>query len=240
MARANTSQEVVHDLRTVGFYADSATTTTTDGAISAGDTSFDVTSAANFAADDVVRIGANGSGVDIGVIKTVATNTITLDHPVVHDHADDVPFVKLTFTDMGATSDAGVSVAYSGDRTAVPAGTQKATYLDITGSNETEIGLALLCASPENLAQALGEDETSSTYVHETPDGVTLDPNAFGSLGYKAWRFQGLREDATVATAYVFSAKVVEPNTTLAFTTGTPMEIPFTIRSNNAIRWTFA
>jgi len=239
MSRANTNQEVVHDLRSVGFYIDSGTATTLTSAVAKGVAILPVTSETGFVVDDVVRIGANGSGADIGVVKAVTTLTITLDHPLVNAQATAAAVTKLTFTDMGATNADGVRIEFTGDETPLPSGTQKATYLFLAGANETAINWALLNASPENLAQALGEDETSVSFVHTLPDAVTLDPNAFASLGFRAWLFEGIREDAKAVKAYVFAGKVAAPNTSLQFTTGQAMEIAMALRSVNAIRWTF-
>lgn len=235
MTRLNTNVEVYHDLRTVGFYDDSATATTTSGTVSVGDKTIGFTSASGFAVGDVVRVGAQGNTCDIMVIDSITTNDVTMTLGAAFAHASGVAVTKLDFVDMGATTDAGVSFETTQDETPLAAGTQIATYLFMPGSTEQQFTWSQLNFNAENLAQAFGEDESDSNYVYTSPEGVVLNQNAFASLGEKAWKFEGLREDGLTVTMHAYSAKVSATNVTIAMTTGSAAEIPFTIRSTGAV-----
>ncbi len=238
MARLNATSEVIHDLRSVGYYADSATTTTLTAEEPAGEVALAVASESGFASDDVIRIGANGSTADVGIITSTAVSLLTLYAGTALEYiqANGNAVTKLTFTDLGHVNDAGVTVTHSGAETALPVGTQVATYLYMAGPNETQISFNLINASMENFAQALGQDET--TYVRSTPTGVVIQPTAFASLTNKPWRFQGLDDGGNTLTWYVVAARVVVPNTEYVITTGQALILPVTLRSINYIRIT--
>lgn len=236
MARLNSTSEVIHDLRSVGYYSDSATTTTLSAEEAAGQTALSVASEAGFAQNDIIRVGANGSTADIGRVTSVAASLITLyaGTPLEYTQANGNAVTKLTFVDLGHTSDDGVRIAHTGTETPMTVGTQVATYLFMGGANETAISFSLVNASFENFAQALGQDET--TYVRATPDGVVIQPTAFASLTDKPWRLQGLDNGGNTVTWYIVAAKVVVPNTEYTISTGQPLIIPMTLRNVNYIR----
>jgi hypothetical protein len=238
MTRLNTNQEVVHDLRTVGLYGDSATSTTLadTGGVSQGGTSVELTSATNIAAGDVIRVGTQGNTCDISIVDALSGTTANLKSKLAFDHANGVAITKLTFTDIGATTDAGVTLETSQDETSLAAGTQKGTYLYLPGAVEQSASWSMLNFNPENLAQAFGQDESSTgLFVMTSPESITLNPNDFASLGEKAWKLEGLREDGATVTVHVFSAKVSSVNATITINTGAPAEIPFTLRSTGAM-----
>jgi hypothetical protein len=235
MTRLNTNQEVVHDLRTCGFYSDSATTTTLSAAEVQGDEQIAVTSATGFSAGDVVRVGGQGNTCDIVILDSVSGTNLNLKNKLAFDQANGAAVTLLTFTDIGATTDAGVTFETTQDETSLAAGTQKGTYLFLPGAVERQVTWAQLNFNPENLAQAFGQDEGSTgLYVKTSPESITLNPNDFASLGAKTWKFEGLREDGATVTVHEYDAKVSSVNTTMTFNTGAALEIPFTLRSTGA------
>lgn len=234
MARLNSNQEVFHDLRTVGFYADDATSTTTSGALSVGDTAVAVTSDSGFSVGDVIRVGANGNTCDVIEASAVTGNTITSKLPLANAHASGVAVTLLTLTDLGATTEAGVTIDISQDETPLVAGTQKGVYLYLSGSVEQQLSWSCLNFNPENLLQSVGVDETSSNYFSSSPNGAVLNPNVFASLGEKPWLFEGLREDASTVQVRFYAAKVAAANQSITLTTGTAAEVPFQLRSTGA------
>ncbi len=237
MPRLNATSEVIHDLRSVGYYSDAASPTTLTADQSAGDVALAVASEVGFVTDDVIRIGENGSLADLGIVTSVAASLITLyaGTPLEYAQATGAAVTRLSLVDLGHTSE-GVKIAHSGSETPLPVGTQLATYLYMPGPNETAISFALVNISMENLAQALGQDET--TYVRSTPTGVVIQPNAFASLGNKPWRFQGLDDGGNTITWYVVAARVVVPNTEYNIQTGEALVLPVTLRNINYIRIT--
>ncbi len=236
MTRLNTNQEVVHDLRTVGFYTDSATSTTLSSAESQGDDQIAVASASGFSAGDTIRVAAQGNTCDVAVIDTVSGTNLNLKNKLAFDQANGAAVTLLTFTDIGATTDAGVAFETTHDETSLAAGTQKGTYLYLPGSVEQQITWSQLNYNPENLAQAFGQDEGSTgLFVMTSPESITLNPNDFASLGAKTWKFEGLREDGATLTVHVYDAKVSSVNNTITLNTGAAADIPYTLRSTGAM-----
>jgi hypothetical protein len=237
MTRLLTNQEVYHDLRTVGFYNDAGGGSTTLAAgASFGDITITLAAASTFANGDVIRVGALSNTVDIAIIASGGgTTTLTLKQPIAFAQANGSAVEELAFTDMGATTDAGVSFETTQDETPLAAGTQIATYLYLPGATEQQVTFAMLNFNAENLAQAFGIDETDSNYVTSSPEGIVLNQNVFASLGVKAWKFEGIREDAKTVIMHVYAAKVSATNVTIPMSTGTASEIPFALRSTGAV-----
>jgi hypothetical protein len=234
MTRLNTNQEVFHDLRTVGFYTDSTATTLT-ATEPVGETSIAVTDGSGIANGDAVRINANGNTCDVGIVASGGgTNTQVLKQPIAFQQASGNTYTKLLFTDMGATSDAGVTWETSQDETPLVAGTQTGTYLYLPGAVETSFTFNLLGFNPENLAQAFGIDE-SGNMVTSSPEGIVLNPNAFTALGEKPWKFEGIREDGDTVIVHVYAGKIAAANVSLVMTTGTAAEVAVTLRSTGAV-----
>jgi hypothetical protein len=235
MARLNSTTEVVHDLRSVGFYADSGTATTLDTDEAIGQTALGVASEAGFSANDVLRVGTNGSICDVGVVASTATGTITVDHGTIYAHSSGAAVTKLTFTDMGHTTDAGVTIEWSGDETELNVGTQVGTYLYMGGSVSVGITFSLVNVSMENLLAAAGIPESG---VLTSPAGANLDPATLATDTKKPWRIQGLDDGGSTVTFYLFAASVAVPNFSLQYTTGSAMEVQMNMRSVNVIRVT--
>ncbi len=231
MTRALSSQKVFHQLTGVFRGDDSATTTTTAGTATKGtETSLAFTSAASFAVGDKFRVGANGNTAEVNEIDSISTNDVTPKLPWSRNIASGEDITKLDAEDLGATDENGVNLETSMGETPVVAGTQKQTYLYINQNVEEQMTFALRDFDAENLAASLGLDETDTGIVGT--NGVVILPNEFATVSYCPWWFEGLLEDATAVTGFIYSAKVSSANQTLQFVEGQPTIIPFTMRSN--------
>lgn len=231
MTRLNTEQEVLHDLRTVGWLDDVASTETLDAAVAAGDTTFDVQTGegANFTAGDLWRVGAQGNGCEVVEVVSIATDTVTVLLPFAFAHLDDAAVTKLTLVDCGHTSDEGVSIETSVEETEMAVGTQRGVFLYMTGKVGQKSGFSFAGYNPENLALGLGIDETDADKVVAAV-GVQINPADIGTLGSKPWKFEGFREDATTVTEILSNAKVI-PDQSYSWRTGEASLLPCALRS---------
>jgi hypothetical protein len=235
MARLNSTTEVIHDLRSVGFYSDTTPATTLSAEEAAGQNVLSVAAGGSFTADSVIRIGDNGSTADLAVVTSATASAITVDHGIIYTQANGAAVTTLLFADMGHTTDAGVTIEYSGDENELNVGTQVGTYLYMGGAVNVGITFSLVNVSMENLLAAAGIPESG---VLSTPDGANLDPATLATDTKKAWRLQGLDDGANTVTFYLFAASVAVPNFSLQYSTGTAMEVQINLRSVNVIRVT--
>lgn len=236
MSRLLNEQEVLHDLRTVGFYLDTGGSETSNGATAAGDllVNVQVGEGSGFAAGDVIRVGAKGNTMDIATILSIATDALTLKLPMAFAHVNASEVRKQTLTDLGHLTEDGVAPETTQDETSLRAGTQRGTLLFIPGAVEEQFTMGLLGFNPENMAAAYGLDEGGAGVVVTGPtplQGITINPNDFAGQVSKPWSFEGIREDLKTVTWYVGNAKVAAANVTTQFTTGQGTSLPLIIRS---------
>ncbi len=234
MTRTNDEQEVLHDLRTVGWLKDSATDTgTISGAVSAGDLLVNVQAGegTTFAAGDLFRVGAQGNNCDVCEVESVSTDAITIVLPLANAHADAAPWAELILVDVGHTSDDGVTRETSQEETALRSGTTKATHLFITGAVDEAFTMSLLGYNPENLALTLGTDEEGA-YTIAAKGGVFRQDD-YGTWTSKPWKFEGFRENLDTVTWLLYNAKVV-PDQSVNWKTGEAVPLPCRLRSTGA------
>ena len=231
MTRLLNEQEVLHDLRTVGWLNDVASTETLDGAVAAEATTFDVQTGegTSFAAGDLWRIGAQGGTSEVIEVESVSTDTITPVLPIAFAHADDVDVTELTLVDVGHTSDEGLSVETTQEETELAAGTQRATFLFIPGRVGEALVMSLLGYNPENLAMTLGVDEEDAAKVVAAA-GVQLLQDDYGTWTTKPWKFEGFREDLSTVTMILSNGKVLADQS-YNWQTGEASVLPCRIRS---------
>ena len=231
MTRRKDEQEVLHDLRTVGWLDDVVGTETLDGAIAAGDLTFDVQTGegSTFTAADEIRIGAQGNTGEVAVVDSVASDTITTVMPIALAHDDNAPVHILSLVDVGHTSDEGLSIETTQEETELAAGTQRATFLFIPGRVGEAFVMSLLGYNPENLAMTLGVDEEDAGLV-VAGVGVHLLQDDYGTWTTKPWKFEGFREDTTTVTMYLSNGKVLADQS-YNWQTGEAAVLPCRIRS---------
>lgn len=237
MTRRLSALDVYHRMTGIFFSRDAGTTTTTAGTAAKGAKTVDVTSAVGFADGDEIRIGDQGSqNAEVNVIDSVAgAPSITFLLPMSRAISAAESFDLLTFTDLGATDEAGVNLNVAQDEVEVIAGTQQNVYLFIPGSLDVALVFALRDFTAENLATASGLDETDLTIVDV--NGVVLAPNDFATKVGVSWKFEGSLEGGEAVTGYVFAAKVVNVNQAMQFAFGNATIIPVNLRSIG--NWSF-
>ena len=233
MARALSSQKVFHQLTGVFRMDDSATTslvaTTTPAK---GSKDIDVTTAegSSFTVGDRIRIGSNGNNAEICEIASIATDKLTVVLPLSRALVITEVITVLTAVNFGATDENGVNLETTQGETPIVAGTQKITYLFINQNLEEQLSFALRDFDAENLAASLGMSDSSSGIVDASGVTLPLDVDTV-TQSYVPWIFEGLLEDSTAVTAFVFAAKVASANQTMQFVEGQATIIPFTLRS---------
>jgi hypothetical protein len=84
MARALSSQKILHKLTGIFFLKDTATTGAVETGVAKGVKTFDLGTGegTNFAAGDEIRIGSNGDKAEICKILTVVTDAVTVELPL--------------------------------------------------------------------------------------------------------------------------------------------------------------
>lgn len=231
MARALSSQKVFHQL--TGIFRledDTENSTVSVGAAKGSLTAITIVAAGAFAAGDKFRVGAFGNTVEINEIDSITTNDITPKLPWSRAIVAAEVVYELKQVDLGATDENGVNLETTMGETPIVAGTQKQTYLYINQNVEETLTFALRDFDMENVIASLGMDDSAAGYVSAKGGVVVLDDVV--TVSYQAWCFEGLLEDATAVTAFIFSAKVASANQTLQFAEGAATIIPFTLRSN--------
>ncbi len=239
MARALSSQKVFHQMTGIFLFNDSATTSLLTDAPAIGTKVLNVTATEGsmFTVGGVCRVGPNGNLAEVNQIETIATDALTFRLPFHRALAIGEVITVLTAVDLGATDDNGVNLETTQAETAIIAGTQRSTYLFIPQNVEEALTWSLRDFEKENLATSLGLDEASTAVVDT--NGVVLNPNNFASLTNKPWKMEGLLEDGTAVTSFIYSAKIAAGNQTLQFVHGQATVIPFALRSNGARSFMF-
>ena len=230
MTRRLSALDVFHRMTGIFFSADTATTTTTTNTAAKGTKVIDFTAITGFAVGDVVRIGDAGSNTaEVAVIDIIAVLVVTMILPFSRAIAIGETVTLLSFQDLGATDENGVTLNISQDEVEVIAGTQQNVYLFIPGSLDVGMAFTLRDFTPEGLATAAGLDELDTAIVDA--DGVVLVPDDFASKVGVTWKFEGSLEGGEAVTGFVFSAKVVNVNQALQFAFGIATIIPVNLRS---------
>ncbi len=231
MTRLLNEQEVLHDLRTVGWLDDVASTETLSAATAVGDLTFDVQTGegSGFTAGDLWRIGDQSSISEVIEVESVATDTITCVLPLMFVHSSGDSVTELSLVDVGHTTDEGVNGETTQEETELVAGTQRAALLYIAGRVGEVFTTTLLGYNPENLALTMGIDEDDTNKV-VAAKGAQLLQDDYGTWTAKPWKFEGFREDASTVTQILSNAKVI-PEQTVNWRTGEAASLPCRIRS---------
>ncbi len=238
MTRALSPQKVLHRMTGVFFFTDAAPT----GLVVTGDakggntitlTAGDV-AAMSLVVGSEIRFGPNGATAEVNQIEAIAVEVLTLKIPLARAVAIAEVATLLIANDLGATDENGVTFATTQDETPVIAGTQRQTYLFIGGNIDQALTFALRDFDVENLAKLFGIDESDATIVDSTgpATAIALNPDDFTTNSARPFKFEGLLEDNTAVTFYIFSAKVAVVNADIAATFGTATILPVNMRSN--------
>ena len=239
MARALSSQKVFHQMTGIFFFNDATGISALTDAPAKGTKVLNVTATEGsmFTVGDVCRIGSNGDTAEVNQISAIATDALTFELPFHRALAIAEVITELVAVDLGATDENGVNLETTQAENAIVAGDRRATYLFVPQNVEEALTFALRDLEKENLLTSLGLDEADTTIFDA--NGVVLIPNDFAGLSHKPWKMEGLLEDATAVTAFLYAAKVGSANQTLQFVHGQATIIPFSLRSIGARSFLF-
>lgn len=212
-------------LSAVGLFVDTVTTTTLNGALSAGDTSITLTSAASFADEDWVKISGTG-GVQYVQVTGKSTNTFTTKQPIYRAVATGATVTKVTATPFAATGPSGVTLNFG------------VTSQDITDATkalpiETRIGAAALSfavgvtdISLANIAHALGIPASEIASSARLP----IKTDTLGTQGIDGAYLTGTTKDGSTTMVIVAGCDVDISNISSTWTNqGEAAELPLNL-----------
>jgi hypothetical protein len=149
-----------------------------------GATGFTLTSATNFAINDIVRLG-EGETQELVKINGLAGAVVTTAEPLAYDHPALEPVVEQIGYDLGDITEGGVEVSATGDTTDVPVATRRLVLTTLNGYTGAQASFGLPAVHLFNFLVALGLPLTSlagaGTIV--SPYSFATDGNDIGTWG---------------------------------------------------------
>lgn len=240
MARTNTNAELWKALSQFGVMIDSTggLTTTLSAAEAEGQTTISLSSKANAAANDYVRIGASGT-MDVGQIESVSTaaNEITLKSKIAYSHASGATVKELVRTDVGDLSDDGVQLEVVVDRTRIDAGTKRHAYDYNINHSEYRCTVNLENLSNENVALALGISDDNIHGAGTTADPYVVDftPEDLDTIEPVHFWARGTLGNGNTVEVQMWDCRI-DPSKSMAFARG--QDAPAQLVFNAAhVRW---
>lgn len=240
MARLNHKGEYWDHLDSVELLRDQTTTpgdTTVATAASAGDTTIELASAANFLDGDLIRINVRDR-LEINQIEGTPATTMPLRFPLAYDHAVGIQVIEQEPFDLGNILDAGVRVTFSGDHNPVNAATKRLVTAYLTGHAEIMSEFELLGFALENLAVAVGMPESlvagSGTSAAPTTLAITADD--FNTENDLSWRFTGATKQGEVVLLDLWATEVDFSAVNFAMQRGTPAPVPVRAKATSGLR----
>lgn len=181
-----TSAHIITQVDAAGIFVEAATPdpeTTIDVAVSAGDSSIGVADEGGAADGDILRIGT-GDTMEIGVVASATTGSITLDQPVVYDHAVSEAVVEVSKLDMGHVGEGGVDFSISEDIFEAGAATSAKVLVRKTTRITQGITWPAMEWTTTMLAHAFGIPQSSLTGdgTAATPYRFALDSNVLKTV----------------------------------------------------------
>lgn len=167
--------------------ADSGTSSTSTGAISAGAFSFTLASASGFAADDIVAVGT-GATREYHYVHSVVTNTLNLRTQVLRAQSSGVTVTKQTKTDVGGI-DGGFTFATPGQVTKMRSETSAVSLKNRVGNIAAQMSFNATNLSAETLQRAFGIP--SSAYANGI---LPIKSTTIGKSSTKSFWFKGLTQ----------------------------------------------
>ena len=231
MARLNTSDELWVAVSEAGFFTDETAgtpgSTTSDAVYAAGDLVISVTSEANFAANDVIRVGT-ANEMEVQIVETTAAGSITLESALAFGHISGIPVVEQQRVNLGDISDDGVTRESSVERTEIRACTQAGVYATLVTNASARVSWNMLNHSLENVMFALGMDESNISGAGSAGDPFIADinPDSFNELNNIGVYFTGTLRDGTTFEIQGWNCDF-DPNLTITYLRGQAVSIPF-------------
>ena len=229
MARINSSDELWTVISEVGIIrdVDAGESDTLNGDVAAGATSITETTGTNaWTAGDLLRVGT-GSDVEVAIVETYTTPTITLVSPLLKGHLAGAPVVQQEKINIGAIADDGVNRENAVERTEIRAATQAGIYAVLTTSVTGRISFNLLCHSFENVLLSMGIDEGNIAGTGTAADPYVADINFddIGTLNNHSLYFTGARKDGTTVQIEAWACDF-DGNQTVNYLRGQQVTLP--------------
>ena len=201
MARNKNNAQIFDSLSSVSILRKKATTpadTTVATAFAADAATFDVASATNISAADLLRVGA-GSEAELVKVSSIASVTVTPVHTpeFAHDALEDV--VEMEATDLGPPGDDGVETDAEGDFSPIFAGTRRMVMAYRGGHYAPLLRFTLLEQALENwcVAHGMAESLIKGSGTSAVPHQLALNPASFATELNNMFRFAGVMHNTT-------------------------------------------
>lgn len=230
-ALVSTKAKVWDSLTEVGYFLDTATTTTVNGAVSAGATSLIMTSGTSFAEGDWVRIGS-GDTAQFLWLGTKSTNTFTLRTRPFRAIASLATITKVTPTKFAGISPDGASLALGGSVESIRIAERSLSIGVRAGAATVSLNFATVDVSLANIAMALGIP-AAQVANNRLPVGVLI-----GTATLEGVYAKGLLQDGTIA--WVISsgnAMDVSQVATTINNSGPAATIPMTVKPSSYVQF---
>ena len=242
MTRTRNNAQLWDALSVVGILRKKVTTpadTTLSADTAALAATYPVVAATNIAATDLLRVGA-GSEAELTQVSSLASLVVTPVHRLEFAHDSGEVVVEMEKTDLGPTSDEGVSTEGEGDFSPIMAGTRRMVMGYQGGHYSPTVSFGLLEYALENLAVAHGmlESRKHGSGTAAVPERLVMNPAVFGADVDAMFYFTGLLHDTlTNVEVRLWGCEV---DWTGAFRkqyrrTGGELVIPITVRVTSAI-----
>lgn len=188
-------------LTQVGYFVDTATTTTVAvGAVAVDAVLINFTSATSFANDEWFRIGL-GSDAQFFQVASKSTNAVTTKTPVKSAIANGATITKVTATDLGRPSAAGVTLATGGQTTPIRSATSRPSLGLRLGSSSIQLSLGLIAWSLTNFARMFGIPAADIV-----SNRMTL--NNIGTVGIDGLYLTGITKGGLIQTIVVTGSDI--------------------------------
>lgn len=233
MARANTAAEVFRRVTEAGVIrtdTDSPASTTTDAAITAGDTVVSVTDASVFSVGDIVRLD---TGLDLEMHEVDSTdetnNDITLRATAGFDHDSGITVEKQTKDVLGDITDDGVTEDLTADMSDIEVATQLRRYTRLVTQVDGRLEFSVENVNTDNLLFSVGIDESEVTGSGTADDPYVAihDPDKIAEkqLNDIAIYMEGVMDNGDNVEVHGWNAEI-DPNRSRTWDTGTGTPVP--------------
>jgi hypothetical protein len=180
------SQDLITQPDRVGMIVDTTSPdpdTTTDADHDAGDTAISVTDEGGAADGDIVRIGT-GDTMEIGVVASATTGSITLDLGLRYDQPSGVPVVEIEKLNMGHAGEGGIDFAVNEEVFEAGACTSAKTLIRKTTRITQAITWPAMEWTTNLFARAFGIPQSAiqGTGAPATPWRIALESDAIKSV----------------------------------------------------------
>lgn len=162
----------------------------------------------------------------------------TMRFPYAYAHAAGIESASQTAFDLGNILDAGVRVTFSGDHNPVNAATKRLVTAYLTGHAEIMSEFELLGFALENLAVALGQNESDvvGSGTSAAPDTIAITADDFNTDNDLSWRFTGATKDGQIVLLDLWATENDFSAVNFAMQRGTPAPVPVRAKSTSGLR----